>query len=278
MNKSQLVKNQSGEMIFVNPLDHIGKEIIVSGIYDKCSVDFIVELIKQIEDPNVIDVGANIGNHLIPILKYAKKAIAFEPQTKVANMLLHSVKENNFTNCTVENYGLGTRDEELTLYENVGGNNGNSSFIKENVSGENIKTLGLIKNGDIALNNLNINKLDFIKIDVEGFEFKVIDGLSSHIKKHAPMILLEWNSQSTKQEFLDNSVFDNVLSGYEVLSLVQNYSGYWYSRLFFKLIAFFNKDNPRFKYWKLSSFEFHKNYSNILLYKSEHKKILNNLQ
>ena len=80
--REQCVKNAFNQWIYIDPSDFIGKKIIKYGLYDSSSIYFMRLLLKKIGSPVVMDIGANIGNHLLPILPLVKQAIAFEPQPK----------------------------------------------------------------------------------------------------------------------------------------------------------------------------------------------------
>ena len=47
-----------------------------------------------------------------------------------------------------------------------------------------------------------VNRIGFIKIDVEGHEAKVCLGLTETIRKNRPTIALEWNNDQTKNEYI----------------------------------------------------------------------------
>lgn len=271
----QFIKNIFNQWICVDADDFMGKRIKNHGLYDAPSIYFMRSLLKKINQPVVLDIGANIGNHLLPILPIVKKAIAFEPQPKIFDMLKQSVEKNKFGNCIIKNYGLGCKDEHLTFYENVSGNNGGSSFVAENYLGVDKKVLNLpIKNGDAVLDDLAIQKLDFIKIDVEGFEFEVFEGMKNHIKKYAPMILMEWHAHTTGRQFLDNDMFNNTLSGYQVIALERVYS-WWVKNKLWSIRSMVDKSQiSRFKF---ADFNPKTNYNNVFLFKKEHQPIVNEM-
>lgn len=268
----QLVKNSFNQWIYVDPGDYIGKRIIRHGLYDSSSINFMRSLLEKLDSPVVIDIGANIGNHLLPILPLVKKAIAFEPQPKTFDKLNRSVEKNKFTNCTVENFGLGSKDEELPFYENVAGNNGSSSFVKEKNS-DNTKIVPnlLIKNGDSVIDELSIDKLDFIKIDVEGFEYEVFKGIEKNIKKYSPVILMEWDASTTGKDFLTNDVFNTILSDYQVFVLEEKYP-WWVRNKLWSIRNMVGKSV--LEKYEVSRFDQSRNHNNIVLFKEEHRSVL----
>ena len=274
--KEQLIKNTFNQWIYIDPDDQIGKKIKKYGLYDTSSISFMRSLLKKIDAPVVMDIGANIGNHLMPILPLVKKAIAFEPQPKTFNKLNRSINKNGFTNCIIKNFGLGYKDENLTFYEDVTGNNGGSSFVKEESSDKDKIIPSLpIKNGDKVLDDLQVNKLDFIKIDVEGFEFEVFKGIENSIKKYSPIILMEWHSHTTGRDFINNDVFNTIFAGYQVVALENKYSWWVRNKLWSLREVVGRKQLEKFE---LINFDHNQDYNNILLFKKQHQKIVDDIR
>jgi hypothetical protein len=59
----------------------------------------------------------------------------------------------------------------------------------------------------LAIDELNLNRCDFMKIDVEGHEIEVLEGSSKIISKHRPIIMyeaMEWDVWTKCYDFLDS--------------------------------------------------------------------------
>ena len=80
----------------------------------------------------------------------------------------------------------------------------------------------VIKVNLTTIDNLEVEKLDFIKLDVEGYESLVINGALNTIKKYKPIITLEcWSSHKGTYciEYTKN-LFNNLLNlGYEIVQI-----------------------------------------------------------
>src|SRR5208337_2323840 len=148
------------------------------GAYEREVLFFLRDLLRNIVDPVFLDVGANVGQHSIIMSKFCHQVHAFEPYEKVRNLLLEKIDLNHISNIIVHDVGLGERDEYLDYYAPIGVNIGTGSFLAEHASNNNrlLGKLRLVK-GDDYLANLNLNRVDLIKIDVEGFEKFVLSGL-----------------------------------------------------------------------------------------------------
>lgn len=129
----------------------------------------------------VVDVGANIGEMCIYWSKFCKHIHAFEINRETYNILIKNIKENNINNISTYNCGLSDVSNEVMLIAHKRGN------VLSRVSDRgkiiaNVKTLDTIK----------INKkIDLIKIDVEGYEMKVLRGMCKILQKYHPILVLE---------------------------------------------------------------------------------------
>jgi FkbM family methyltransferase len=137
------------------------------------------------------DIGANIGNRTAIFLRLGGKVVAVEPQKDCLQFIKERFVKNK--NLIIEQAALSDKVEELEFY--IANKNECSTF-----STELIKRFG--KEGFLKWNKKEIIKtttLDiliekyglpqFCKIDVEGFELKVLNGLSKRIS----VIAFEFN-------------------------------------------------------------------------------------
>ncbi|MCK5685061.1 FkbM family methyltransferase [bacterium] len=179
-----------------------GKKYIITS--DDSYLDYIksgfepemVKLFKTlITDCKIIlDIGANIGCTAILFSDLGEKVYAFEPsQTTFAFLeknILHSGKKNIFP----QNIGLGEKFSESIL--TIAPTNRSGAFILKEMKSSNIGFVEekiIIRQLDEIVENLEPGKIDFIKIDVEGFEGNVIRGAKQTLEKNRPIVVLELN-------------------------------------------------------------------------------------
>lgn len=152
------------------------------------------EFIK--DNHTIIDAGANMGvfslfaHHLSP----HGNVYSFEPTTKVFNILQKTIADNNLSaSIHLFNAALGDKNEEAKLMRSESGlESGNmivsSDFLKEKgsifVSSKEVPMMTL----DKFVQENNINKVDFIKIDTEGYEKQIIRGAEKTIRRFSPVI------------------------------------------------------------------------------------------
>lgn len=138
----------------------------------------VEEVIQDIEPGDVFfDIGANIGRYTIPVALLSPKieTVAFEPDQRNIGILQQNAELNDVT-ITVLNTALSDSDGEmdLILSDNPGRNRLAHSADDGGEKKENI----LVSRGDTLIQNGEIPEPDVIKIDVEGAETEVLNGLA----------------------------------------------------------------------------------------------------
>ena len=163
----------------------------VSGTFEPDMVRLFSLLVGS--DDVVFDVGANIGCTSILFSQLASKVYSFEPSPSTFQYLEMNVNHANAKNINMFNVGLGNGAGKFTL--TFASNNRAGGFVSDKMqasSGHQVEDI-IIEIGDDFISKNSIAKLDFIKIDVEGFELNVINGLRSTIMKFEPVVVLELN-------------------------------------------------------------------------------------
>ncbi|WIF96088.1 FkbM family methyltransferase [Caminicella sporogenes] len=128
------------------------------------------------------DIGANIGNHTLYFYKYFNPKIiySFEPNISTFNLLKKNVEENNLKNVRLFNIALGDKEKKVSL--TIDNNNLGATIVNPNEDGEIIQK---------ELDSLNILPPDFIKIDTEGYELKILNGMEKILVQYNPVIWVE---------------------------------------------------------------------------------------
>jgi len=182
------------------PADFIQRIIVNSKTFFEMSI--LQELQPYIKKNAVIfDIGANIGNHSVywAIKSNAKKIYSFEPVQNIFNILKRNIELNNVTE-KVKIYNIGLSNEKI---------NGSISYYNPKDIGRTQIKQDL--NGNLSLEKLDNIKIDedtidFLKIDVEGHELKVLQGGKETIKTYKPIIFVESFPENKKKvhEYLES--------------------------------------------------------------------------
>lgn len=150
-------------------------------------------LLPSIKDATFIDVGVNIGQTLLkvksifPNMKY----IGFEPNVKCVDYVNELIKINSIKNSTIIPVGLSNKTQLLDLIHFDGsGVDASATLIEGFRTNYKKKTsVMVVKPDDIDL--FSKNRIGCIKIDVEGGELEVLEGLQKYIVQNKPIILCE---------------------------------------------------------------------------------------
>lgn len=144
------------------------------------------------EDSIFVDVGSNYGYHSINSAKLCHSIYSFEPQKHIYDIQLKSIQFNNINNIYTFNTAIGSYDGHTTMtpidYNHPSVNIGDLS-IGENGQSVEIKTL----------DSININRVNFIKIDVQGYEKYVLEGAKNLIYSNYPTIIIEMEEHQLRR-------------------------------------------------------------------------------
>ncbi len=215
------ITNSLGHQVEVFKGDQIARHIEKFGLYEKDKLSVLLLLLGEMDHPVVLDIGANIGNHSLAFATCADTVLAFEPVPEIFKLLKHNVERNSLTNIRPFNLALSDKQEITTIYLGKADNLGMSSFEQRESSGKSVEISSVI--GDEFLQTTGIDKVDMLKIDVEGHEYFVIRGLMKTIERHNPVITLEWNDISAIERFAGSPEYSFLQSRYDFLGLGTNH-------------------------------------------------------
>lgn len=171
-----------------------GTHVLMDGLWEGWLTVFMARVVKR--GMNVVDVGANHGYYTLlfaDLVGQDGQVAAIEPHPRIAELLRRSVDVNGF--------GGRVRVVEMAASAEDGGSVAFRAFLREPKNAhvvpggdpshpEDVK----VKAGRIDSVLKRWNRVDFIKIDVEGAEEAAIAGLSRVLKRDRPRLLLEFNA------------------------------------------------------------------------------------
>lgn len=126
-----------------------------------------------------IDIGANVGLWSRDLTEEFDQVIAFEPVQIFRDCLAKNVTKDNIT---VIEHALG--NEETTATMNITTDNMGHTHIDPTSIGNGTTQVK-------TLDSYNFDNIDYIKMDCEGFEFRVIQGGENTIKRCKPLVIVE---------------------------------------------------------------------------------------
>jgi FkbM family methyltransferase len=171
------------------PYDTICKTITLNNFYEVELLKGMCEIVKN-KDGIVLDIGANIGNHSLYFAKKFNTVISFEPVPSNCWIVQANAYLNKINNLTLIQKGLSNKNIKMAV-DNSNRENTNNGVSEINKNSENQIVID-VAIGDEEIERLNLNKkIEMIKIDVEGHEPFVVEGLKKTIKKDMPIIFWE---------------------------------------------------------------------------------------
>lgn len=172
-----------------------------------------------------LDIGGNIGQMALLFARRANQVLTFEPIPALAERLRQQVVLNRLENkvkifpIALTNFN-GTLPLQLPTVDN--GGNG-STILGRDGEGEKIQVQA--QTLDILLEQENIDAVDLIKIDVEGAELFVLQGMEKLLsRENPPIIILEMNSGMMKLAGYSSTEITHLLAihGYECFEFVKH--------------------------------------------------------
>lgn len=190
----------------------------------------VLRILAKSNPKVVFDVGANVGNWTKELKQYSpdSEVYSFEPVPQTFEKLCQNLKGM----LKVKPKPFALSDREGSLKFNFYPSNSYFSSIHKNTLGSNFETI-LVNtiSGDAFCDEQNIEEIDYLKIDVEGAENKVLEGFSQRIKEQKiKVIQFEYGPQNIESRFLLKDFYELLEgNGYRIGKIYPNWidwSGY----------------------------------------------------
>ncbi|MFL9908098.1 FkbM family methyltransferase [Paraburkholderia sp. RL17-337-BIB-A] len=200
--RTQLVQTRHGWML-ANPNDfYLGRALIEYGECNELESAVLRQLL--VRPGIVVEVGANIGVHTIPLAREAQARrqvlVAFEPQPVIFQNLCANLAANELHNVLAWPYacgaGAGTLHFARPDYD-APGNFGGVSMQTE--AGANTIAVPCVRLDDV----LRSHTVGLLKLDVEGFELSALQGAEETIARSRPVIYVENDRLDRSQALIE---------------------------------------------------------------------------
>jgi len=172
------------------------------GIYEPEETKKVIELTKGTKV--CIDVGCHVGYISLAILKgmgKSGKLICVDPIKEDIALINKTLEKNEVKDFKTLAIGLGDENKSISagVYTDSGMARFSDSAFSNDVNPHTRETFE-VKTLDTICRELNIPKVDFIKIDVEGYEYKVLKGGEQVLKTSRPKLIVELHGKPTGEE------------------------------------------------------------------------------
>jgi len=186
-----------GQMLFNRHDMYIGRSLQIYGEFSEGECEVFRQVVRN--GSTVLEVGANIGAHTVPLAKWAGpngRVIAFEPQRIVYQTLCANIAINSLLNVHCMQQAVGSLPGSIVVPH--------LNYQAENNFGG--LALGSFTHGEqvpvVTIDSLGLQSCDFIKLDVEGMECEAILGGRATIEKFKPMLYVENDREDRSAELV----------------------------------------------------------------------------
>ena len=201
-NKNRGFYNINNTLFYLDFLDPVDREIILNKEYEQDAVNFLETEMRKKFFSNFLDIGANSGYYSFYFAKKFTdlKIQAFEPNADAYNKFLKTILKNSFKNIAIFNFGLSNINEKIKMitWFKHGIAKTNSTILDKSHDTKNSKIFEAnLRIGDEVI-NLSDKKI-LLKIDVEGHELSVLQGLKMLLNNNKCTILVEIGDEKFEQ-------------------------------------------------------------------------------
>ena len=241
--------------IYLDSKDSLGLSINPHHEYEETMM--IKQEVK--EGNNVIDIGANIGYFTLLFAKIVGpngKVFAFEPDPTNFSILKKNIEENNYDNVILSQKAISDKTETTKLFL-CKFSNGMHRIYNSDLCDKSLDIESTTMDDFFSEINFK-DKINFIKIDTEGSEMKVLAGIEKILESNAATIHIEYNPSSIREsgfspkslpDFLikmgfDLMSFNRKLGKFKIISLTDLFEKYPETKNSF--VNLFCKKNKKF--------------------------------
>ena len=201
--------------------DVLGRCILLNENFEQGERSFLLRFLEP--GMTVLDIGANQGLYSLLAAKKVGsggRVIAFEPSPRELRRLRWNLKMNRCRNVRVEPVALGSQEGVGELYVCLGQETGCNSLRPPAVSEPVSRTEVAVATLDQHLAEMDVEKADFVKVDVEGAELDVFRGGGKLLSDFRPIIMCELADVRTEPWGYRSA---------EVYDLLKSYGYHWFS-------------------------------------------------
>ena len=187
-------------------------------LYDRQLAKLCSYMHKQMHRKiNIIDVGANVGDTVLNIGLKDAFYLCIEGDTNYSKFIKSNLRKYNYT---LEEVFLNDNDSSCNY--NIAASNGTGHLIHTEIQDHSVRLISL---DTLLEEKYTEKKIDLIKIDTDGFDFKVIRGAKQCMQKWHPLLFFEWDKAFCKEQGEDPLSIFPILDklGYKECILFDNF-------------------------------------------------------
>jgi FkbM family methyltransferase len=200
--------------------DAVGRRLYKKADYEPHLTSFVEKNFKLKANQVALDIGANLGWYSMLLDRISEEGASihsFEPDPLNFNLLKTNLSQNNVTKVQITETALSDSSGEQTLHLYPDKNRGRHSLLPIN-DGETVTVKTLTLDDYCEQNAISGESIEFIKIDVEGYEPMVLQGGKKTLST-CPVILSEFAPEYMNKGNLSVEEYLNMMYGFGYRSL-----------------------------------------------------------
>lgn len=220
---SQKILSFNGVSYPANNNSYVVKALLAKRTWEKKITNLLHEHITS--DMIVVDAGAYIGSHTITMSALSSKVYAFEPQPCAAECVRRTIRAKKLDNVFFTEVGLNDVEKDDFIFTN-GDGDASLSGIRDHKFADKFPC----KTAPLDSYIPKTEHVGFMKIDVEGAEWRVLKGAMGTIRRCRPIIIIETFNTKKNITLLDKWIEENhytktYISSANYLLVASHYNG-----------------------------------------------------
>jgi FkbM family methyltransferase len=183
-----LIRFKNGEVILGVPRSYFRGPPYLFRNYEQVTAERMRAVLRP--GMTAVDVGAHVGYHTLLMSKLVGaqgRVFAFEPSEENLVLLRHNIDLNRASNVTVFPLAVGCQSRKRTF--NIATEVWRNSFY----ASPQVEVIRQVDVSEVRLDEVITGPVDLVKIDVEGAEIEVLDGMGGLLDSPALSLIAEWN-------------------------------------------------------------------------------------
>jgi FkbM family methyltransferase len=222
IDSTAIVETVHGFKLRCDAYDYVGRHIIIDRNWEPLIAKTIASIARR--GCLCLDIGANIGFHSLVMAQSvgpSGRVISFEPDLRNFTFLVENLEMNRMSHVLPINMGLSDSSLILNMAPRFGANYGAANM--RGLMGENEGQLALVMRGELLPLLNGYGSIELVKLDVEGFEVRVLHGIAGLLSR-IRHIICEVNPQ-----WIDTDALFSLLAqaGFRYLTAPPSHVGKW---------------------------------------------------
>jgi FkbM family methyltransferase len=187
----EAVHSKNGRIYWIERGDTLYKQRMLSGQYQRSNWQFAQTVLPKFR--NCIDIGSNNACNAIHYAERFEWVECFEPTPLAQQLWRNTVRDNAVANVSLHTEALAEREgmTEIICHLQNGGHNHLAHYDKNPRANRARLGRKTERVQTKRLDDYDFDRVDFVKIDVEGYEWFVLQGAEQTIQRERPLLQLE---------------------------------------------------------------------------------------